>query len=222
MGRNLEAGIMRLGHEVRQLALREQGFAPEPAVDKDLYAANPQHGAEFLTRFVLLVPGPKSLVLPAEGEVGIHSNAEVAGVIQRSQLIQPFLVHEEFGDAGPAAFQSRLDGFLRGGESDPFSIANPVGVGVDEPGKESVAGQVHGHGPIGTEGEDFIVRPDGHDSVACNGDGLRLGRLGLHRQDRAIEQDEIRRGAYGRGGQRKNHEEGEEGEDEDRGDEKRQ
>ncbi len=172
---DLKASVVSLGQELVQLLLGEEVAPPlvtdagaRGHVHEYLYPRHAQLGAEFLSGLVRLIPGPEALVLPAHGQVRVDPDSEVTALIQGHELVQPLLIHEEFRDTGPPGPERRLDGVFGRLASGPIPIADPVSMGIDEPGQHSPALQVHHLRPGLLEGENLVFGAYRHDTVPLN------------------------------------------------------
>ena len=107
---------------------------PQPLSSVDLQPLDAEAVAD---RAGLAVGVPVAEVLrrPAvQGEVGV--DAERQGVVggQRLELVEALRVDPLLGDRGPAAAEGRVHRLGRRVDPVVLAVADPVGVGVDEPG----------------------------------------------------------------------------------------
>jgi hypothetical protein len=66
-------------------------------------------------------------------------------------------------------------------------------VGVDEAGEESFAFEIDALGRGGGGLRDFCKVADGEDCVSANGNGFRVGILGIGGKDFGMEEDAVSR-----------------------------
>ncbi len=77
---------------------------------------------------------------------------------------------------------------------------------VDEARNDGLAADIHGFRRAIGEGADFVIRADGHDALACNGDGLGIRLSRVNRDDLAVMKDQLRPLAQDGGERRAAHE----------------
>ena len=77
---------------------------------------------------------------------------------------------------------------------------------VDEARNDGLAADVHGFRRAIGEGPDLVIRADGHDALACDGDGLGTRLSRVYRDDVAVMKYQLRPLAQDGGERRAAHE----------------
>ena len=131
---------------------------------------------------------PRSSVVGVQGEVGV--DPERQGVVggQGLELVEALRVDPLLADRGPAAAEGRVHRLGRRIDAVVLAVADPVGVGVDEPGVGHVLADVDDRHLVTGERQHLVPGADGGDRPVLDEQGLRDGRL-VHGHDPADDDE---------------------------------
>ena len=150
---------------------------------------------------VVGIPVSVLLGLPVQSEIGV--DAEREGIVsgQGLQLGEALLVDPLLGDRGPAAADGRVHRLFRCVDLVVLAVADPVGVGIDEPRVRHVRADVQDRHLVAGERLHLVSGPDAGHLAVLNQQRLRDRRI-VHRHDAADDDDVASAGFVGAGGAR--------------------